>query len=164
MIHRSPIHKSEADKLAQIYRDKQFVHEGTVYELDIVQSKESTRLARMRPKDAVQKLVGTAAIHRVEVNSDTCMTVAQHYHLENAKAMYVESLVEKSPVDWPELRKRFADAPSIAETQAKIESMPPASIESDDDIPPAPKKAVKAKAPAKPKPAVKKLAVKKKKK
>lgn len=152
MIHRSPIHRSEAEKLAQIYKDKQFVHEGTVYELDIVQSKESTRLARMRPKDAIQRLVGTAATHHIEVNSDTCFTVAQHASQNETKAMMA---AEPTPESFDGSKVDLDKADEVGQM---------ASVEADEDVTPAPKKAVKPKDPvAKPKPAVKKPVVKKKK-
>ena len=79
MIHRIQSHRDQADKVARIYKDKKFVHEGTTYILDILSSKAADRMNNVRPKDHIHDLSGTTpAGGTMVVTSDKCVTAGEH--------------------------------------------------------------------------------------
>jgi len=172
MIHRNSNHKSEADKVAQIYKDKAFIHEGTLYSLDIISSKEADRLNHVRPKDAIHWLVGTNASGSAALltTSDKCLTVVEYAYRKDIRERELTAVpTEPDPRAHPLTMDECEQTEQPQAEVFRIEGKPlpiPASIESDDDLAkPAPKKATKPKVviPAKPKPEVKKAAKTKKK-
>ena len=126
MINRNPLHKEQADKLQQIFKDKQFVCEGDVYALDVQRTQTHNRMMRVRPKDHIRYLVTTeldTGAHRVFA-SDKCQTIERPLTIAEANPPTGFKVEEPTPI-------------------AVAEATPPASIEADEDvIIPIPKKKI----------------------
>ena len=133
MIHRNQVHKSEFTKVTQIFKDRLFIHDGVRYNLGISTSKLIDRRNNVHPKDPIHHLFGISDTgEHVNVMSDKCLTVGQHYQIENSKAVHGEAKTD-DPRPYPVIL---------------AESTPPVSIESDEDpVKPAPKKKAPAKKP-----------------
>ncbi len=173
MIHRNPLHKEQADKVQQIFKDNQFVCEGQTYTLDMIRTKSLNRERRVRPKDPIQYLVATPIGETGVIpifTSDGCLTVDEYTHRKDIRERELTAVpTEPDPRSHPLTMDECEQTEQPQAEVFRIEGKPlpiPASIESDDDLAkPAPKKATKPKVvtPAKPKPEVKKAAKTKKK-